>query len=76
MPVCDEHCLVHALRSGLGLLAPLVTGAPIGVALGLVLHAKPGFLLRSTVLGIVIWSTILTLIAYYGVNTAKALFGS
>ena len=39
---------------GLGLLAPALTGAPIGVALGLWLRAPVGRLLRWAILGIVL----------------------
>lgn len=58
---------------GLGLLAPLLTGAPLGVALGLTLGAPPGRLFFCVSLGIVLWSTVLTLIAALGLVGIEAL---
>jgi membrane protein YqaA with SNARE-associated domain len=46
---------------GLGLLAPLLAGAPLGVALGLTLGVPAGRLLLCISLGIVLWSVGLTL---------------
>lgn len=59
---------------GLGLLAPLLTGAPLGTALGLTLGAPPGRLFLWVSLGIVLWSTVLTLIAALGWAGIKALW--
>jgi len=52
---------------GLGLLAPLLTGAPLGIALGLGLGAPPRRLLLWTGMGCVLWSTILTLAMAFGI---------
>ena len=56
---------------GLGLLSPLLTGAPLGVALGLMFNAEKKKLLIFVVLGIIIWSTVLTLIGVYSFDTFK-----
>ncbi len=45
--------------AGLGLLAPLLVGAPLGTALGLTLGAPAGRLFLWMSLGIVIWSGLL-----------------
>ena len=60
---------------GLGLLAPLLTGAPIGIAIGLAFKAGKGRLLLFTAIGIVFWSTAITLAGYFGLETAKSLVG-
>lgn len=58
---------------GLGLLAPLLTGAPLGVVFGLTLGASLGRLFFWVSLGIVLWSTVLTLIAALGLAGIEAL---
>lgn len=58
---------------GLGLLAPVLTGAPLGVALGLSLGASPGRLLFWTSTGIVLWSPALTAAAVLGVAGIQTL---
>ena len=58
---------------GLGLLAPLLTGAPLGVALGLTLGAPSRRLLFWTSVGIVLWSAGLTLAAALGLAGIQAL---
>ena len=45
---------------GLGLLAPLLVGAPLGTALGLLLGAPVRRLLLWVSVGIVLWSALLT----------------
>ena len=45
---------------GLGLLAPLLVGAPLGTALGLLLGAPPRRLVPWIGVGIVAWSALLT----------------
>ena len=59
---------------GLGLLAPPLTGAPLGVALGLTLGAPVGRLLLWMSLGIVLWSIPLTLVGALGIEGIKALW--
>ena len=58
---------------GLGLLAPLVTGAPLGAALGLALGASTGRLMIWMSLGIILWTTILTTIGTLGLAGIEAL---
>ena len=45
---------------GLGLLSPLLFGAPLGAALGIGLGASKNRLLLWMTVGIIIWSLILT----------------
>jgi len=57
---------------GLGLLAPLLTGAPLGAALGLTLRVPAGRLLFWIILGTILWSTVLTLagaLGFAGIET-------
>jgi membrane protein DedA with SNARE-associated domain len=59
---------------GLGLLAPLLIGTPIGAAVGLTLGVPAPRLLWWLSLGIVLWSTILTLagvLGLAGLNTVR-----
>jgi Putative small multi-drug export protein len=51
---------------GLGLVAPCLTGAPIGVALGLWLRVPPPRLLFWTLAGVVLWTVALTGIGVFG----------
>ncbi|MCU1282724.1 MAG: small multi-drug export protein [bacterium] len=60
---------------GLGLLSPCLTGAPIGVALGLFLRAPAGRLLWWTTLGILLWTVILTVIGMLGSAGVLRLLG-
>ncbi len=53
---------------GLGLLAPLITGAPLGAVLGMALGAPSNRLLLWMSIGIVIWSAILTLAGVLGLT--------
>ncbi len=53
---------------GLGLLAPLLIGAPLGTALGLALGASPRRLLLWMSLGILAWSALLTFAGATGVK--------
>ena len=57
---------------GLGLLAPIVTGAPLGAALGLALGVPSGRLLFWMFAGIVIWSAVLTLVGVLGMAGYEA----
>ncbi len=73
-----RHRLIHQVWRrygviGLGLLSPLLTGAPLGVVLGLALGAPAGRLLFWTSLGIIFWSTALTLAGALGLAGIKAL---
>ncbi len=58
---------------GLGLLAPLVTGAPLGVAIGLALGAPPKRLLAWVVVGVVAWTVLLTILGALGLAGAHVL---
>jgi len=58
---------------GLGLLAPLLTGAPLGAALGVALGAPPRRLLVWVSAGVVLWSVALTLAATLGFRGIQAL---
>jgi membrane protein YqaA with SNARE-associated domain len=58
---------------GLGLLAPLLVGAPLGTALGITLRAPTRRLLFWMSLGIVLWSTLLTLACVLGLVGIEAL---
>jgi len=51
---------------GLGLFAPCLTGAPIGVALGLWLRVPTPRLLLWMLLGVVAWTVILTGAGVFG----------
>jgi hypothetical protein len=52
---------------GLGLLAPVVTGAPVGTALGLTLSVPPRRLWIWMTAGAALWSITLTIAALLGV---------
>jgi len=54
--------------AGLGLSAPLFVGAPLGAALGIILGAPVDRLLIWMMLGIVLWSAGLTLVATLGLS--------
>ena len=58
---------------GLGLSAPLVTGALIATAIGLVLQADPKKLLLFITIGILCWTLIFTLIGYFGIEAFKMI---
>lgn len=45
---------------GLGMLSPLITGAPLGAAIGVSLGAPPRRLITWMGIGIIIWTIILT----------------
>jgi hypothetical protein len=51
---------------GLGLVSPLLFGAPLGAAIGVGLGAPKNRLLLWMSVGIIIWSIMLTLFAFYG----------
>lgn len=58
---------------GLGLLVPLLIGAPIGAALGFALGVPAGRVLFWISLGIVVWSTVLTLAGALGIAGIETL---
>lgn len=58
---------------GLGLLAPLLVGAPLGTALGLLLGAPVRRLLLWVSVGIVLWSGLLTAAAALGLAGFETL---
>jgi hypothetical protein len=62
----------HHGTIGLGLLAPLLTGAPLGAAIGVSLGGKTKELILWISIGIVSWSVILTIAAYLGWMAIKA----
>ena len=51
---------------GLGMLSPLITGAPLGAAIGISLGASPRRLIIWMSIGIVIWTVLLTTISTLG----------
>ena len=56
---------------GLGLAAPLFIGAPLGTAMGIILGAPTARLLLWTMLGIVLWSAGLTVVATIGLSALQ-----
>jgi hypothetical protein len=58
---------------GLGLLAPLLTGAPLGAALGLALGAPAGRLLFWISLGAIFWSIAITAAGALGLAGIETL---
>ena len=58
---------------GLGLLAPLLTGAPLGTALAIAFGAPPGRLLLWMSVGIAAWSALLTTAAALGLAGIESL---
>ena len=72
-----SHGLIRAIWDrygviGLGLFAPIVTGAPLGAALGLALGSPAGRLLFWMFTGIAVWSAILTLVGVLGMAGYEA----
>jgi len=55
------------------MLAPLLVGAPFGAALGITLGASVKRLLLWMSLGIVLWSTVFTLIGLLGLAGIEEL---
>ena len=53
---------------GLGLLGTLIIGPNMTMALGIAFVNKPRILLLWTFFGIVIWSSVLTLLGDFGIN--------
>ena len=54
---------------GLGLLSPLLFGAPLGAALGIILGADRKTLIVWMSIGIILWSILLTSAGYLGLMT-------
>ena len=46
--------------AGLGLLAPLLVGAPLGAAIGIALGAPRGKFLFWMIVGVILWSALIT----------------
>ncbi len=58
---------------GLGLLSPLITGAPLGTAIGLSLGAQPRQLFFWMSIGIMIWTVLLTTVSTSGFTFFRQL---
>jgi hypothetical protein len=56
---------------GLGFLSPLLTGAPLGAAIGISFNAEPRKLLLWMAVGIVFWSCVLTAATAYGLMALR-----
>jgi len=61
--------------AGLGLFIPVLTGVPLGTALGLGLGASAKRLIFWVSMGIILWTIILTVLGVLGVEGIKALLG-
>ena len=59
---------------GLGLLSPLLFGAPLGAALGIGFGAPRYRLLMWMSIGIFIWSVILTASGFFGLLSFQSIF--
>lgn len=59
---------------GLGLLAPLITGAPLGAAIGVSLGAPPKRLFYWMSTGIVIWTIVLVVISTLGFSFFEKMY--
>ena len=59
---------------GLGLLSPLLFGAPLGAALGIALGAERKLLFVWMSIGIVLWSIFFTLAVYLGFLTFQSSY--
>jgi membrane protein DedA with SNARE-associated domain len=58
---------------GLGLVSPMVLGAPQCTLLGLLLGAKPGRMLFWASVGCILWAVILTVAGFFGVTGIQDL---
>jgi hypothetical protein len=60
---------------GLGLLAPLLTGVPLGVGIGMAFGAPAGKLLRWSSVGTILWTIGLTVAGVGGRSGIRYFFG-
>jgi membrane protein YqaA with SNARE-associated domain len=58
---------------GLGMLSPLLFGAPLGAALGIAVGAPKNSLLLWMTVGIIVWSIILTSAGYLGIISFESI---
>jgi hypothetical protein len=76
-PVKRERLIDRVWRShglvGFALLAPVLIGAPLGVATGLLLGAPARRLLPWLMVGIAIWTVVMTVVGAYGSAGIRAL---
>ncbi|MDO5836541.1 MAG: small multi-drug export protein, partial [Methanobacterium sp.] len=56
---------------GLGLLSPLIFGAPLGAAVGIGLGAQKNSLILWMSIGIILWSAGLTIAGSMGILTLE-----
>lgn len=59
--------------AGLGLLAPLLVGAPLGTVIGIILGSPRNRLMFWMSLGIVIWSAVSTLAIVLGIGSIEGI---
>lgn len=58
---------------GLGLLSPLLFGAPIGATIGIVLGISKKDLIKWMSIGVVVWSIILTTAGDFGIGVFQQI---
>lgn len=59
--------------AGLGILSPLILGAPLGAAMGIALGAEKNRLILWMSIGIVLWSVGLTIAGSMGLITLESM---
>jgi hypothetical protein len=59
---------------GLGLLSPLLFGAPLGAAVGIALGGGKRWLLLWMSIGIIVWAIGLTVAGVFGLSSIKRFF--
>lgn len=57
---------------GLGLISPLLLGAPLGTAIGMALGSNTNKLVLWMGAGIIIWTVVLTVVLQFGLFSYKA----
>lgn len=77
-PKGGRHKLIHKLWdrygvAGLGLMAPILTGVPLGAAIGVSLGAPARRLFIFLCLGTIIWTIILTAGGALGIDAIQSL---